>query len=406
MKLFVRLSMMILVIVVVFMWLGTSLTGCATGGGGGGGPAAADGDDGGGEGQGEGEGDHGHEGETVALGAPVDPTGVATEEDHANIGYQTVDGRIVELVLEPAKSMMMLMGGAWMEMGPMAGEDIHIEVKITDPASQTRIPHSEVEFHAENETTGEKMAETLHPMWGGSGLHYAINRGLLGDGQYHAEIHLVEPTFARSLGDKDKWMGTAEASFFFTIEDGLVTVVTVSSDTEPVGPTTPVPAHEAADLPADPTDDEVFMGEATTEEMRIQLILEPAKAMWMFMGGMWMEMAPAADETMHVEVKPLDEASGTRISHAAVTFSARNTTTQESMTEELHPMWGGSGLHYAINHGLLGPGDYTASVEVEVPEFARSMSDSNKWMTPIQADFTFTIDDAGRVTATEGHTTP
>ena len=55
---------------------------------------------------------------------------------------------------------------------------------------------------------------------------------------------------------------------------------------------------------------------------------------------------------------------------------------------------------------LVGAYDYTVSVEVGVPEFARSMSDSDKWMTPIQADFTVTIDDAGLVTATEGHTTP
>lgn len=345
----------------------------------------------------------GHQGQLIHLDEPVDPTGARTTEDDAHIGHKEVDGRIVELVLEPAKSMLMFMGGGWMEMAPALGEDIHVEVKITDPASKDRPPHSAIEFHAENETTGETMEEDLHPMWGGSGLHYAINHGLLGDGEYHAEIHLEEPRFARSMGDKDKWMGTVEVEFHFVIEDGLVTEVSVSSGADPEGPTTPVPAHEPAALPADPTDDDVFMGEATTENIRIQLILEPSKAMWMYMGGMWMEMAPAADETIHVEVKPIDEASGTRISYAPVTFAVTNTTTGESMTEELHSMWGGSGLHYAINHGLLGAGDYTASVTVGVPEFTRSMSDSNKWMSPIRADFTFTINEAGMVTATEGH---
>ncbi|MCH8866899.1 MAG: iron transporter [Proteobacteria bacterium] len=383
------------VLAAVLVWVGMSTMGCTSvdGGGGGGGDHADD---------------HGgaHAGDLVHLDEPVDPTGARTAEDHAVIGHKEVDGRIVELILEPAKSMFMLMGGNWMEMAPAAGADIHVEVKITDPGSKDRPPHSAIEFHAENETTGEKMEEELHPMWGGSGLHYAINHGLLGDGQYHAEIHLEEPRFARSLGDKDKWMGNVEAEFHFVIEDGLVTEVSVSSGAAPASPTTPVPAHEAATLPADPTSDEVFMGEATTDNMRIQLILEPAKAMWMYMGGMWMEMAPAVDETIHVEVKPIDEGSGTRISYATVTFTATNTSTGESITEELHSMWGGSGLHYAINHGLLGAGDYTASVTVDVPEFARSMSDSDKWMTPIQADFTFAIDDAGLVTATEGHTTP
>ena len=367
----------------MLMWSGTSITGCspATGGGGG----------------------HQHDGQLVPLDEPVDPTGQRTTEDHAQIGHVEVDGRIVELVLEPAKSMSMLMGGAWMEMAPAAGADIHVEVKVSDPGSKTRIPHSAIEFHAENETTGQTMVEELHPMWGGSGLHYAINHGLLGDGQYHAEIHLEEPRFARSIGDKDKWMGTAEVAFQWVIKDGLVTEVTVSSGTDPQGPSTPIPAHDAADLPADPTVDEVFMGEATTDDMRIQLIFEPAKAMWMYMNGMWMEMSPALDETIHVEVKPVDEASGTRISDVAVVFAATNTTTGVTMNEDLHAMWGGSGLHFAINHGLLGAGDYTASVTVEVPEFARSLSDKDKWMTPIQADFTFTINAAGLVTATEGH---
>ena len=133
------------------------------------------------------------------------------------------------------------------------------------------------------------------------------------------------------------------------------------------------------------------------------MIFEPAKAMWVYMNGMWMDMSPAPDEPIHVEVKPVDEASGTRITDVAVVFAATNTTTGETMNEDLHPMWGGSGLHFAINHGLLGAGDYTASVTVKVPEFARSISDKDKWMTPIQADFTFTINNAGMVTATEGH---
>ncbi|MCH8851716.1 MAG: hypothetical protein IID41_03580, partial [Planctomycetes bacterium] len=140
----------------VLMWCGTSITGCG---------AVSDGDASGG-------GDHPHKGQIVPLDEPVDPTGQRTAEDHAQIGHVEVDGRIVELILEPAKSMLMLMGGAWMEMTPAAGADIHVEVKVSDPGSKTRIPHSAIEFHAENVTTGQTMVEELHPMCGGSGLHY------------------------------------------------------------------------------------------------------------------------------------------------------------------------------------------------------------------------------------------
>lgn len=353
---------------------------------------------------------HTHGVVTSTWSAGVDPTGISTTEDHAEVGYNEVDGRIVSLTLEPSKAMKMWMEmdgmWMWMEMTPTAAQNLHYEVKITDPGSQTRIPHSRVDISIENVSTGASFARELHSMWGGSGLHYAINEGLIGDGMYHAIVTLEEPKFARSIGDKDKWKGSVSTEFHFEVADGLVVAGTISSGTAPTGPSTPVPPHDPATLPSDPATDETFMGEATSENMRIQLILEPAKGMnmWMDMGGglMWMDM-DAMGALYHVEVKPVDEGSGTRLTHCVVTFNATNTTTTETMSEELHGMWGGSGLHYAINHSLFGAGDYTASVVVDPPRFARSLSDGAKWMDPIQADFTFSIDGAGMVTATEGH---
>ncbi len=339
-------------------------------------------------------------GKVLALNPAVDPSQV-----EQRVGYQTVDGRIVQLILEPSKDMWMLMDNMWMQMFVQSSEKFHVEVKVTDPISKTRIPHSKIQFYAKNITTNATVDKELHPMWGGSGLHYAINHGLFGDGDYEAKITLEVPRFARSMEDKDKWMGTKDTMFYFRIKGDKLTHVSIDSGIEPQGPTTPIPAHDPATLPSTPSTDETFMGEATTENMRLQLILEPSKDMWMYMNDMWMQMGKM-NTLFHVEVKPVDETSGTRVSHTDISFTATNTTTSETFTRKLHPMWGGSGLHFAINHSLFGAGDYTATVTANKPVFARAMEDKDKWGNPIQADFTFTIDGNGNVTATEGHPAP
>jgi hypothetical protein len=62
-------------------------------------------------------------------------------------------------------------------------------------------------------------------MWGGSGLHYAANGALPGDGTYTATVVVSAPTFARdATKDRELWMRPVEAQFRFRLENGLVTV--------------------------------------------------------------------------------------------------------------------------------------------------------------------------------------
>lgn len=148
----------------------------------------------------------------------------------------------------------------------------------------------------------------------------------------------------------------------------------------------------------DPTKETVLIDKKSLADMVIIFEIEPAKSMWMPMahGGMWMEMKPGADEKYHFEVKPEDPNSKTRISYAKVTMELVNKNTGKKIAGELHPMWGGSGLHYALNGPMAGDGTYLATIVVEPPTFARSPKEKDWWMKPVKAEFEFRFE-AGKV---------
>ncbi len=155
----------------------------------------------------------------------------------------------------------------------------------------------------------------------------------------------------------------------------------------------PAPSVKVLETPADATQNTILVGRTLVDEMIIQLELEPAKAMWMQMGNPsnWMERAVGTGELFHVEAKPIDPQSKTRISYADVRFEAVNADNGERVSGDLHPMWGGSGLHYAFNSGLAGDGVYDATVTVDVPSFARDLKHKGLWSKPVKARFHFKL---------------
>jgi hypothetical protein len=138
---------------------------------------------------------------------------------------------LIQLELEYGHGMWMLMGSPakWMEHRQLPDELYHVEVKPIDPESGTRIPYADVTFEAINKDTGQMVEGSLHPMWGGSGLHYALNSGLAGDGTYEATVTVGVPTFARGLDDI-RWMEPATAKFHFKIAGGMLTEVSEPED--------------------------------------------------------------------------------------------------------------------------------------------------------------------------------
>ena len=153
----------------------------------------------------------------------------------------------------------------------------------------------------------------------------------------------------------------------------------------------------------DPTQKTVLVGRNATDNMVVTFELEAATGMWMQMGkpSMWMEHPVAKGEIFHVEVKPVDPVSKTRIAYADVKFSAVNRDNKKKVSGTLHPMWGGSGLHYAYNSPLAGDGVYEATVTVGVPTFARGAKNKDMWLKPVTSKFHFKLTGGKLVEVTE-----
>ena len=155
--------------------------------------------------------------------------------------------------------------------------------------------------------------------------------------------------------------------------------------------------------PEDATQTTVLVGRASAGNMIVIFELEAAKAMWMQMGkpSKWVEHPVAKGEIFHVEVKPVDPKSKTRIAYAEVKFSAVNRDNKKRVSGTLHPMWGGSGLHYAANSPLAGDGRYETTITVGVPTFGRATADRNLWTQPVSATFHFKLTDGKLIEVTQ-----
>jgi hypothetical protein len=153
----------------------------------------------------------------------------------------------------------------------------------------------------------------------------------------------------------------------------------------------------------DTAKDTVLIGRTLVDKMSVTLEIEAGEAMWMQMGktSMWTEEKPGKGERFHVEVKPVDPVSKTRIPYAAVTFSAINRDNKKKVSGSLHPSWGSSGLHYALNTPLAGDGVYDATVTVGVPAFARTEKNKDSWTKPVVAKFHFKLAGTTLVEVTE-----
>ncbi len=143
------------------------------------------------------------------------------------VGKVTTGDMMFQLELEGSEEMWAQMGNppVWGKHSPSKDERYHVEFKLTDPNSKTRIPYADITFTAVNKDNGKKLELHLPPMWGSSGLHYSANSALAGDGAYAAIVTVDVPTFEREFKDKDLWSMPVSAKFHFRLKDGLLTEV-------------------------------------------------------------------------------------------------------------------------------------------------------------------------------------
>jgi len=180
-------------------------------------------------------------------------------------------------------------------------------------------------------------------------------------------------------------------------------LLVVAASAAPVFAQMPEPVVKVLTVAEDATQKTVLIGRALTGGMTVIFELEAAKSMWMRMGNpsKWVEHPVGKGEIFHVEVKPVDPRSKTRIPYADVKFSAVNRDNRKKVSGTLHPMWGGSGLHYAVNSPLAGDGTYEATISVGVPGVGRASADKDLWMNPVTTKFHFKLSSGKLVEVTE-----
>jgi len=152
------------------------------------------------------------------------------ERETVLIGRTRVEDMVIQLELEPAKAMPTVTGSPpkVTEHDVGEGELYHIKVTPIDPRSKKRIPYTSVTFQAFNKDNGREVKAELQPMWNRSGLHYAFNSGLGGDGVYESKVIVGVPTFARNPKDPNRWMQPVAAKFHFRLAGGKLTEVSIS----------------------------------------------------------------------------------------------------------------------------------------------------------------------------------
>lgn len=240
---------------------------------------------------------------------------------------RVVDGMRIEFGIRHAEHMTTWSEGAWVEHHAEP-EERHIRLVLEDvnvDAHVSKILYSDVSIAVEKDGV-EVDSGTMHPMYGEHGFLYGGNLKLTEAGDYRVTVTAGTPTFARSEVTEGQWMQPTSVTFDYSFAGS-------------------------------PLADEIEIGEAESQGLRIKLDAEGPERMWMHSeDGDWHWLDPAADATHYFRVKledPTVEAHAEMIGYAEVHVTIINDDTGEQTDEiELYPMYGDHGLHYGANFHL------------------------------------------------------
>lgn len=98
------------------------------------------------------------------------------------------------------------------------------------------------------------------------------------------------------------------------------------------------------------------------------------------------EIAPAANETHHLEVKP-ESMEGYRIPYMEITVDIIDPQTNKTTTVELMPMFGGN-FHYGANVALE-PKQYRMKFHLDAPMMMRTHVREGQWRESVEQEFSF-----------------
>lgn len=131
--------------------------------------------------------------------------------------------------------------------------------------------------------------------------------------------------------------------------------------------------------------------DTTIHGITIEIEVEDAEFMRMWMDGSWMDHHPVTDEH-HVVIRLEDanlDAHASKICYCDVGIVVEsNGVVVDSGT--LQPMYGEHGLHFGSNFSLPDSGNYQITVTAGVPTFVRGETTSDRWMQATEVMFNYT----------------
>jgi hypothetical protein len=111
-------------------------------------------------------------------------------------------------------------------------------------------------------------------------------------------------------------------------------------------------------------------GDTVTGPWRIAYIVEPAEGWFEPRGGELRWRAPAAGETQHIEILPIEADTGRLVPEVPVTLEVLDADGQRVARKPLR-IYYAEFFHYAENFSIPKAGEYTLRATIEPPPFRR-----------------------------------
>jgi Fe2+ transport protein len=111
-------------------------------------------------------------------------------------------------------------------------------------------------------------------------------------------------------------------------------------------------------------------GEQRVGPWRIAYIVEPAEGWFEASGGELRWRAPAAGETHHIEILPLEASTGRLVPNVPITLEVIDAQGDRVARQRL-PMYYAEFFHYADNFAIPGDGAYTLRATLGAPDLRR-----------------------------------
>ncbi len=129
----------------------------------------------------------------------------------------------------------------------------------------------------------------------------------------------------------------------------------------------------------------------TAGQYEVSLVAEPAEGLYQVTGGKpaWTE---PGDANAHLEVAVRDAGDGRFVPGLTISLALQAPDGSPVATQTMPFVWHPWLYHYGLNWTVPGAGDYTATVRIEPPDFARhDQQNGDRYADPVELTFSIPI---------------